>query len=95
MKGMMPVKIDIVQAACVLSAFSVIGGALFGMFKFYLDSKQQKEEIRIIKKEQTIICYALTACLNGLHQLGANGEVTDALKLMNKHINKAAHDQDD
>ena len=88
-------QFDILETAGILTAISVIGSALFGLFRFYADAKQQKEEINQIKKEQTVICYALTACLNGLHQLGANGEVTGALKMMNKHINKAAHDQDD
>lgn len=88
-------QIDILETAGVITALSIIGGVVFGLLKFYLDAKQQKEEVKQIKKEQTVICYALTACLNGLHQLGANGEVTDALKMMNKHINKAAHDQDE
>ena len=88
-------QIDLIKAAEILSAVMLIGAALFGVFRFYLDSKHQKEEIKTIKKEQTVICYALTACLNGLHQLGANGEVTEALNKMNKHINKAAHDQED
>ena len=88
-------QIDILEAASVITAVSIIGGALFGIFMFYIDGKRQKEEIKTIKKEQTVICYALSACLNGLHQLGANGEVTEALNMMTKHINKAAHDQDD
>lgn len=87
-------KIDILEAAGVITAVTIIGGALFSLFMFYIDSKHQKDEIKTIKKEQTVICYALTACLNGLHQLGANGEVTEALSMMNKHINKAAHDQE-
>ena len=88
-------QIDVLQIATLITAFTVIGTALFGAFKFYTDSKNQKKEIKQIKKELTIVCYAQTACLNGLHQLGANGEVTEALKMMNKHINKAAHDQKD
>lgn len=87
-------QIDIFTTAGVITAFSAIGGVLFGLFKFYLGSKQQKDEIKQIKREQTVICYALTACLNGLEQLGADGEVHDALTMMNKHINQAAHDQD-
>lgn len=87
-------QIDIIKAAEIIGACSILGGAIFGVFKFYLDSKHQKDEIKAIKKEQTVMCYALTACLNGLHQLGANGEVTKALETMNKHINNAAHDQE-
>ena len=87
-------QIDILEAAGLLTALSAIGGVLFGLFSFYADSKRQKEELKAVKKELSVLCYAVTACLNGLEQLGADGEVHDALKLMNRHVNQAAHDQD-
>jgi predicted histidine transporter YuiF (NhaC family) len=45
-----------------------------------------------VRKEQAIICYALLACLDGLHQLGANGNVTKAHEALEKHINQSAHE---
>ena len=48
-------------------------------------------EIDCIKKEQQMLCYGIIACLDGLKQLGANGNVTKALKELEKHINVQAH----
>ena len=87
-------QIDILQLAAIFSAVSVLVGALFGVFKFYAENKHYKEEIKQIKKEMSIICLAQSACLNGLHQLGANGEVTKAMTIMTEYMNKAAHDQE-
>lgn len=50
----------------------------------------QKQQAHI-REEQTLICYAVTACLDGLHQQGCNGNVTDALNHMNKYLNVSAH----
>lgn len=55
-----------------------------------LDEKQD-EAIKELKKEQTLLCYAVTACLDGLHQQGCNGQVTDALNRMSKYLNQQAH----
>lgn len=64
--------------------------------------KQHKEDIAELKKhhaediirvntENTMICYALSACLNGLQQLGANGDVTEAKEKLDKFLNQQAH----
>lgn len=55
-------------------------------------SDKHNEDIESIKKEQCVMCYALLATLNGLKQLGANGNVTDAHDKLEKHLNKTAHD---
>ena len=44
------------------------------------------------KTENGVICYGLLACLDGLKQLGANGNVTDAYNKLEKHINNQAHE---
>ena len=41
-----------------------------------------------------MICYGLLATLDGLKQLGANGNVTDAHEKLEKHLNQTAHDWD-
>ncbi len=88
--------IDIVELAKITGALLTIGGVLLAVFKFVESTKKnnehQNEEIRKIKREQTLTVYALRACLNGLHQQGCNGEVTKALEKLDKHINQAAHD---
>lgn len=44
------------------------------------------------QKEQCVICYGLLATLDGLKQLGANGNVSDAYQRLEKHLNQSAHE---
>lgn len=44
-----------------------------------------------IREEQQILIYCSLACLKGLQQLGANGDVTEAISRIEKHLNMAAH----
>lgn len=50
-----------------------------------------KEEMTESQKERSVICFALIACLDGLIQNGANGQVTKAKEMLEKHLNKKAH----
>jgi len=57
-----------------------------------------REELRDIKQtvsdinaEQCIIVKGLIASLDGLHQQGCNGPVSDALVELREHINERAH----
>jgi len=52
---------------------------------------QHEEDIKNINGELCLIVYGLFATLDGLKQQGANGNVTDAYNLLEKHVNKAAH----
>lgn len=54
---------------------------------------EQDEELKHIKSEQCLICFALFATLDGLKQLGANGNVTEAYNELEKYLNKSAHDE--
>jgi len=98
------IQIDIIKAAEILGACSVILGAVIGAFRLYdgMTDRLSEFERRIgelekeneqIKKEDALVIYALRACLDGLHQKGCNGRVTEAIEMIDKHINKAAHDQ--
>ena len=53
--------------------------------------EEVKEEIKKIQEEQCILVYSILACLKGLQQQGCNGEVTNAINEIEKHINKKAH----
>lgn len=86
--------VDIVELSKIVSACLLIGGILFGAFKFVENSKKQSEEIKKIKKEQTLTMYGLRACLDGLHQQGCNGRVTNAIEKIDKYLNQAAHDEE-
>lgn len=98
-------QIDIIKLAEIIGACSVILGVIIGGYKLYdrlLDRvddiekrmNAQEKEIERMKKEDTLVIYALRACLDGLKQQGCNGKVTEAFDMLDNHINKAAHDQD-
>lgn len=55
-----------------------------------VDNKLQE-----INSEQCMLTYCMMATLDGLHQLGANGKVTEAREKLDKFINKQAHGQTD
>ena len=98
-------QIDIIKIAEIIGAFSMVLGVIIGGYKLYdklldrLDRVEQRvasleQENRSIKKENTLVIYALGACLDGLHQQGCNGKVTEAIDKISKYINNAAHDQE-
>ena len=86
--------VDILKAAEILAALAAVGGAVFGVVKWILRQNKQDEDIRSMKEEQTLICFALKACLDGLEQLGANHTVPVAKDKLEKYLNQKAHDQD-
>lgn len=81
----------IVTAAAVLTAVVTIFGCVFAAFKWYLKQEAQDRDIARIKEEDTLICFALSACLDGLQQLGANHTVPIAKDKLDKYINQKAH----
>lgn len=52
---------------------------------------ETKEEIKALKAEQYIQTKVLWATLDGLHQLGCNGKVTEATNELGEYLNKQAH----
>ncbi|MBQ6412996.1 MAG: branched-chain amino acid ABC transporter permease [Ruminococcus sp.] len=91
----MPTTIDIPALAGWIGAVAVIGGVLFAIFRFIEQQKVNKAEIKAMKKELTLICYGLSACLDGLEQLHCNHTVPIAREKLSKHLNQAAHDEDE
>lgn len=81
----------VIFAGSVLGALLAIAGAAFKLHKWYLRQNEQDEEIKNIRVENTLICYALSACLDGLLQLGCNHAVPDAKNRMDKYLNERAH----
>lgn len=51
----------------------------------------QDSAIEGLKDENCLICFALSACLDGLEQLGANHTVPKARDKLDKYINQQAH----
>lgn len=90
--GSVTVSADtIITVAAVIGAFGVIFGVVFGVYRWYLKQEKQDKDIVRIKEEDTLIVFALSACLDGLQQLGANHTVSIAKDKLDKYINQQAH----
>lgn len=81
----------IVTIAAVITALGVIFGVIFAVYRWYLKQNKQDEDIKHIKEENMLIVFALSACLDGLQQLGANHTVPVAKDKLDKYINQQAH----
>lgn len=81
----------ILQAAALIAALATIFGVIFSIYRWYLKQEKQDKDIVQIKEENTLIVFALSACLDGLQQLGANHSVPKAKDKLDKYINKQAH----
>ena len=84
----------IIKLAALLAAVGGIGGLVVWCIKFVDRQKKQDQELTAIRKEQTLICYGVMACLRGLKEQGCDGPVTAALDKLEKHLNQAAHEED-
>lgn len=93
----------IITAAAVLAAVMALGGACVALYKRAKKPEENSKNIEAlkalheddmnrVKKENTLICYALSACLDGLIQLGCNHTVPDAKMKLDKHLNQQAHE---
>lgn len=81
----------IITIAAVIGALGVIFGVVFAVYRWYLKQEKQDKDIAHIKEEDTLIVFALYACLDGLQQLGANHTVPIAKDKLDKYINQRAH----
>lgn len=93
---------NIITAGAVLAAVLAIGGAIFKAYDWYKKQNAQDgainslrethdADVKLIKEEQTVLVYGILACLKGLKEQGCNGPVTEAINLIEKHLNKEAH----
>ena len=90
--GSVTVSADtIITIAAVIGALGVIFGVVFAGYRWYLKQEKQDKDIAHIKEEDTLIVFALSACLDGLQQLGANHTVPIAKDKLDKYINQQAH----
>lgn len=90
--GSVTVSADaIIAIAAVIGALGVIFGVVFAVYRWYLKQEKQDKDITRIKEEDTLIVFALSACLDGLQQLGANHTVSIAKDKLDKYINQQAH----
>lgn len=88
----MYIDIDTINAvAKLIGSMAVIGGVLIALYKFVERDKKQSKLIKDIQTEQTLLCYGIKACLQGLSEQGCDGPVHDALDKLDKHLNQKAH----
>lgn len=84
----------IITGASLLAALGSLGGVIVWWIKFIERDKNQDKDLKAIRKEQTVICYGVMACLKGLKEQGCDGPVDAALDRLEKHLNQAAHKGD-
>lgn len=88
----MYIDIEAINAAAkLIGSLGVICGVLIGLYKFVERDKRQSKLIKDIQTEQTMLCYGIRACLQGLIEQGCDGPVHDALDKLDKHLNQKAH----
>ena len=80
--------------AKLIGSIGVIAGVFIALYKFVERDKRQSKLIEGIQSEQTLLCYGIRACLQGLVEQGCDGPVHDALDKLDKHLNKKAHKVD-
>ena len=84
--------IDIIlRIASIIVAAGTIIGLAVAVIKWYLKQEHQITDIKQLKEENMLICFVLSACLDGLEQLGANHTVPKAKDKLDKYINQQAH----
>ena len=88
----MPTGVTIIlTVGSVLTALGAILGVFVKLHNWYLKQEKQDAEIKEMKEENKLICFALSACLDGLQQLGANHTVPIAKEKLDKYLNQQAH----
>lgn len=91
----MYVDVELINSmAKLLGSLVALGGALIALYKFYERDKRQSKTIKAIQSEQTLLCYGIKACLQGLAEQGCNGPVHEALDKLDKHLNQKAHQEE-
>lgn len=92
---------SIITVAAVLAAVVAIAGYYNKVYSWIRHQEEQdkrmdkiEHDAQSVQKELTLIVYGLSACLDGLGQLGANHTVPVAKDKLDKYINKQAHRQE-
>ena len=90
------------QISTYITFIILIGGILYSAFKWYTrqnnqdnDIKKLNKDIYDIRKEQSIICKGILACLDGLEQQGCNHTVPATKKEIESYLNEKAHNKGD
>lgn len=89
--------------SAVLGALGVISAVIVKLVDWVRKPAKQDDTInelhekhdadmKALQTELQIICYGLRGALQGLIETGCNGPCKEALNLLDKHLNKNAHE---
>lgn len=92
----------IITIGSIVAALGGLLGVFCKVHKWYLRQEEQNAEISALREqhirdmdgmndENRLICFALSACLDGLQQLGANHSVPKVKKQLDEYLNEKAH----
>lgn len=92
----------IITAGAVVGAIVSMLLIVLKVHKWYLRQQEQdakikelqehhEKDLERVRKENKLICEGLSACLDGLSQLGANHTVPIVKKKLDDHLNEEAH----
>lgn len=90
--------------AGIVSGIALFCGLIFTFVRWLIKQDKQSADIEAlrdkhdadqekVRDELCVISYALLAALAVLNTLTATEEVTQAYQMLQKHLNKSAHDQ--
>jgi hypothetical protein len=82
---------DIISLAAVVGAAVALINYTNKAFLWLHKTSRQSEDLKAVKEEQRIMSIALSACLDGLLQLGANHNVPKAKQALDDYIRSQAH----
>ena len=80
-------------AGAALSGLLLLLTTYNRVYRWTLRQREQDEELRAIRKENTQLTYGVLACLKGLEEQGCDGPVHEAIDRIEKDLNLRAHDQ--
>ena len=82
---------EIAAISAAIAGAAAICGTVTAAVRWFERQSKQDDDIKNIKKENMMIVSALSACLDGLTQLGANHSVTTEKEKLDKYILEQAH----
>ena len=81
----------VILIGSLATSLILIGTTFSKIHTWFLKQEQQDVQIANLKEEQRVLCKGISACLDGLEQLGCNHSVPVAKKELEEHLNSAAH----
>ena len=93
---------NIIKAAAVVTAFSVLVGVIVKVTKYFtsrtirIETLEQRTDeiekgVKLDRQENELLMEGILACLDGLEQQGCNHTVPLTKEKISKYINERAH----